>query len=228
MPNRESQRTGQWVSVVGQLRRRYLETLLLGSENEAERVIRDAIEAGAPEGVIDAEVIAPGMRVIGDLWEAGAITVADEHLATQISTRVIALQREAFRAARRRADTRVLLLGLEGEQHTLGLQMAGSILSNAGYGVVMLGADVPSGDLPGAIDRHRPAVVGVSATMSGLAGELAAVIERVRAHAPAIGMIAGGPAVRSSLGSMAGIAVCRHVGDAVELTDGLLHHSSFN
>ncbi len=86
------------------MRRRYLDTLLLGFENQAERVIREAIEAGVPEGVIDAEVIAPGMRVIGDLWEAGAITVADEHLATQIATRVIALQREAFRAARRRAD----------------------------------------------------------------------------------------------------------------------------
>lgn len=228
MPNRESDRSGRRQSVVGELRRRYLDALLLGSEDEADRVVREAIDAGTPEAVIYGEVIAPAMRVVGDLWESGMITVADEHLATQISTRVLVLQREAFRATRRRTGARVLLLGIQDERHVLGLQMAASILTHAGYGVVMLGGDVPLSDLPAAIDRHRPAVVGFTATMPGTLVQLRAAVEGVRAHAPTAGIIAGGAEVPTSLHAVAGVEVCRHVGDAVELTDALLHRSAMN
>ncbi|MEO6859007.1 MAG: hypothetical protein ABI323_10530, partial [Solirubrobacteraceae bacterium] len=83
----------------------------------------------------------------------------------------------AFRAERRRSEAPVLLVGMPGEQHVLGLQMAASILLHAGYGVVMLG---------------------------------------------------GGAAVPASLRAIAGVAVCGHVGDAVELTDSLMHRSQLN
>jgi MerR family transcriptional regulator, light-induced transcriptional regulator len=228
MPNRERKQAEQWRSVAGELRRRYLEALLAGAQAAAEGVIREAIDTGTPEAVIDGEVIAPAMRVVGDLWERGKITVADEHLATQISMRVLALQREAFRAAGQRAGAPVLMLGIEGEQHILGLEMAASILTHAGYRVVMLGGDVPLSNLPAAIDRHRPVLVGLTATMPGTMSQLRAAIEGIRGHAPRTGVIAGGAGVPTSLGSVAGVAVCSHVGDAVELTDGLLHHSGLN
>ncbi|MEO6858939.1 MAG: B12-binding domain-containing protein, partial [Solirubrobacteraceae bacterium] len=97
MPNHDTEQSGNWRSIVGELRRRYLDALLMGAEDDAERVVREAMDAGTTEGMIGGEIIAPAMRVVGDLWETGAITVADEHLATQISTRVLMLQREAFR-----------------------------------------------------------------------------------------------------------------------------------
>jgi len=106
--------------------------------------------------------------------------------------------------------------------------MAASILTHAGYGVVMLGGDVPLSDLLAAIDRHRPAVVGFTATMPGTMRQLRAAVEGVRAHAPTAGIIAGGAEVPTSLHTVAGIEVCRHVGDAVELTDALLHRSAMN
>ena len=226
--NRESERAAKWRPVVGELRRRYLDALLDGVEEVAERVVREAIDADMPEAIIDAEVITPAMRTVGDLWKDGAITVADEHLATQISTRVLMLQREAFRAVERRPGAPVLLLGMPGEHHILGLQMAASMLLHAGYGVVMLGGDVPLGDLSAAVERHRPAVVGLTATMPGAGAQLKAAIEAVRVRAPGIGMIAGGAGVPTSLCAVAGVAVCQYVGDTVELTDGLLHRSALN
>jgi methanogenic corrinoid protein MtbC1 len=228
MPNRESQRTGKWRSVIGELRRRYLDALLSGAEDEAERVVREAIDAGAPEAVIDADVIGAAMQIIGDMWESGAITVADEHLATEISVRVLMLQRETFRSARRRAGAPVLLLGIQGEQHTLGLQMAASILMHAGYRVIMLGGDLPLDELPAAIDRHRPAVVGLTATMPSTVEQLTEAIEGVLRHAPGAGVIVGGSGAPDSFPAFAGVVACRHVGDAVELTDGLLHRSALN
>ena len=61
----------------------------------AERTIRDALDAGLAEGVIHDAVITPAMRRVGDLWSSGELTVADEHLATQITLRMVALLRRA-------------------------------------------------------------------------------------------------------------------------------------
>src|SRR5512145_2459849 len=100
--------------------------LVAGDPRTAERVAREAIDAGLDQGTIDEGIVAPAMRHVGDLWHRGEITVADEHLATDISFRVLALQREAFRVAARRAREPVMLAAVEGEQHVLGLEMAGS------------------------------------------------------------------------------------------------------
>jgi hypothetical protein len=51
----------------------FTEALLSGDPRAAELVVRDAIDAGLPQGVIDEAVIAPAMREVGDLW----LTVVD-------------------------------------------------------------------------------------------------------------------------------------------------------
>ncbi len=225
-PQQERERFDAAVALAREVLSR--EVASAASGRRSERVVREAIDAGIPEDIIDAEVIAAAMRVVGDLWEGGTITVADEHLATRVCTRAVMLQREAFRAERQRAGAPVLLFGMPGEQHILGLEMAASILRHAGYGVVMLGADVPLSVVPAVVERHRPAVVGLTATMPSAGTQLRAAVEAIRVHAPYTGVIAGGAGVPASISSLPGVAVCRHVGDTVELTDGLLHRAALN
>ena len=86
-----------------ELQRVYATALLMGDEIGAEIAIRDAMDAGASTAQIDDAIIAPALWLVGDLWERGEITVADEHIATEISIRVLALQREAERVASRPA-----------------------------------------------------------------------------------------------------------------------------
>ena len=62
------------------------------------------MEAGLATADIDDEIIAPALWLVGELWERGDISVADEHLATEISLRVLALQREARRVASSRGS----------------------------------------------------------------------------------------------------------------------------
>src|SRR5215210_7037349 len=90
-----SQRRDQRDTVKERLGRAYAEALLAGDEVAAEVTIREAMDASLTSAEIDDEIIAPALWFVGDLWERGEITVADEHLATEISTRVLALQQEA-------------------------------------------------------------------------------------------------------------------------------------
>lgn len=213
---------------IGRLREAFAEAVLAGDEGGAERAIREAIEADLTEGVIDDAVIAPAMRRVGDLWAAGEISVADEHLATHITIRMVALLRESLRVAARRPGHRVLLAGIEHERHSVGLEMAASVLMHGGYEVLMLGCDVPLDSLVPAIERHRPSLIGLSATLSTTAKVLPAATYAIRSADPAVGIIIGGPAASLRMEATPGIAVCTHVSDAVDLADGLVQRAALN
>src|SRR3954463_8999247 len=127
---------------VAALARAFAEALLTGDEVAADVAIHDAIAANLSASEVDEKIIAPAMWLIGDLWERGEITVADEHLATQITLRVLALQREARRVRAGRRGRRVMLAAPSGESHVVALQMLAGLLTEAGYEAIMLGSDV--------------------------------------------------------------------------------------
>ena len=130
--------------MLSSLRDEFLSALVEGDAARADSVIGEAVRARLEEAVIYDRVIAPAMRRIGELWRDGEITVGDEHLATHISLRVLALQREAFRVAHQRAAQRVMLAAVEGEHHVVGLEMIGNLLAHHGFEVRYLGADLRS------------------------------------------------------------------------------------
>ena len=143
---------------VSELSRAYASALLAGDEIAAEIAIRQAMDAGLGTATIDDQIIAPALWLVGELWERGEISVADEHLASEISLRVLTLQREAQRVADQRRRQRIMLAAPSGEQHVIALRMVANLLREAAYEVVMLGADVPTGALAAAALRHDPQV----------------------------------------------------------------------
>src|SRR5690242_6675666 len=91
----------------GDLSRAYARALLHADEIAAERAVREAIDAKLTTAEIDEEIIAPALWLVGELWERGEIGIADEHIATEISIRMLALHREAQRVMRSRWRQRV-------------------------------------------------------------------------------------------------------------------------
>src|SRR5215213_5511259 len=152
---------------LGELVRVYATAILAGDEVAAELAIREALDARLSSAAIDDGIIAPALWLVGELWQRGEISVADEHVATEISLRVLALQREAQRTALARGGNRVLLATPAGEQHVVALRMIANLLRDAGYDITMLGADVPARALAAAARRHEPDVICLSSTMPG-------------------------------------------------------------
>ena len=227
-PHSQDQDARRRDAVIVALRDAYREALLLGVASVAERVVGEAIDAGLSELAIDEEILTPAMRVVGDLWAAGEISIADEHLATSISFRIIALQHERFRVAASRASKRVLLAAVEGERHILGLEMAANALMHAGYDVRMLGADVPLHEIGPAVARHKPAVLGLTMSRPSAAAAAHAAIAAARDASPAVGVLLGGTCATDVRSGAPGVAVCTHVSDVLELTDALAQGASMN
>jgi methanogenic corrinoid protein MtbC1 len=202
--------------------------LLEGDARAAEAAVREAHDEGLPHAVIHDAVVAPAMHRIGILWERGEIGVAHEHMATQIAMRVLVLLRELSRVARGRADQRVMLAAVQGEQHFMGLQMAADLLDEAGYDVVMLGPDVPTEALEDIVAEHRPQIVALSVTMSDAAANLPRAIDAVVSAHSGAGLIVGGARGRTRLPDPHGMALAGSVGEVVEIADALVRRPELN
>lgn len=208
--------------------RAYAAALLTADEVAAELTIRDALAAKLTTAEIHDEIIAPAMWLIGDLWQRGEITIAQEHLATEISTRILALQREAHRVSHARAGYRVMLATPSGEQHVIALRMTSELLREAGCQVVMLGPDVPPETLAGAARAHAPHVICLSSTVPGGADQLLIAIHEVQREFPPAGFVIGGRAVTSRLRSLPLIGVCERVSEVVEAVDAIAQRAELN
>jgi methanogenic corrinoid protein MtbC1 len=213
---------------VGELGRAYAAAVLAGDEVAAEHVIREAIEADLSIVEVDEEIIAPALWLVGELWERGEISVADEHVATEISIRVLALEREARRVARVRPAYLAMLAAPPGELHVVALRMVAGVLREAGYEVMLVGADVPAVALAATAARHRPDVVCLSATMPGSGDQLMITMEEVQRAWPNVNFVIGGRALTSRFQAQPGVEICQRVSEAVGAVDALVQSARMN
>ena len=200
--------TGQEIGrAAARLARLYLDALRAADGPAAYRIAAEGLREGMTTPQLYQRVIAPAMHEIGVLWQRGAITVADEHLATALTNRVLAALRspqggeaDLDGAAARRTRGRALLAAVEGERHALGLRMAADVLEDAGYESFYLGADVPTEALLRAVESLAPDLVALSATLPSLAPRLEAVADEVRRAYPDVELLVGGQAASPRLG----------------------------
>ncbi len=218
--------------IATELGRAYLAALLACDQRAAEDSIRQALDAKLSAAQIDDQIIAPALWHVGQLWARGEISVADEHAATEISIRVLTLQREAQRLARARIEHRAMLATPSGDLHGVALAMVGNLLREVGYDVMMLGVDVPIHALTDSARRHEPDVVCVSATMPQSTTLFVQSIREVRGEAPEVGFVLGGrglnPTIVDRLRAEPRVHVCARVSDVVEAVDALVKHADLN
>ncbi|HUB05224.1 MAG TPA: cobalamin-dependent protein [Solirubrobacteraceae bacterium] len=228
MGQRENESRELRRSILGELERAFAAALLAGDEIAAETTIREAMDARLSSAEIDEGIIAPALWLLGALWEQGEISVADEHLATEIALRVLALQREADRVAQSRRGYRVLLATPAGERHVVALRMASNLLGGAGYWIVMLGADVPAEALVASVLRHRPDVICMSLTMPAITVELMDAVLQVQSAWPDAQFVVGGRGIGTQLRSQPGVGICQRVSEVVEAVDARVKRAELN
>ena len=87
-----------------------------------------------------AEVVVPYLHELGDRWEGGDVTVAQEHFASNfLRGRLLGLARDWAVGP----GTPLVLACPPGEEHDLGLVMFGIVAGRRGHRIVFLGANTP-------------------------------------------------------------------------------------
>lgn len=213
---------------LAQLAGAYADALVAGDEIAAEIAIREAMDARLGTAAIDEMIIAPALWLIGELWERGQITIAEEHIATEITVRVLALQREAQRVIQARGRYRVMLATPPGECHIVALRMVENLVRGAGFDVVMLGGDVPASAIASAAGHHEVDVLCLSSTMPGRRDVILTVIDEVRDVRPSVPVVLGGRGLTVEDQMRAQVQVCIGVTDAMETVDAVIKRAGLN
>jgi DNA-binding transcriptional MerR regulator len=129
-------------------------------EPAAQEVIDGLLSAATIDTVLS-EVMVPFLHDVGERWERGELSVAQEHFATHVlRARLLALGRGWGGGS----GPRALLACPPGERHDFGLIAFGLALRARGWRIDFLGADTPLESIERAVDALQPELVVVSAT----------------------------------------------------------------
>lgn len=173
-----------------------LDRLVAGDSVGAWRVVEQALMAGSPSDIY-LRVLGPCLRTIGDRWEAGLLTVADEHRATAVAIGLVGRLSPMFARPGRRRPGSVLLAGAEDDFHAIPLMMVADLLRAEGINVIQLGADVPVSSLVTMAGAADLTAIGLSASTDQAVRQAGRAIVQLHQRVPGVPVMLGGPAVGS-------------------------------
>lgn len=173
-------------------RARLVDRLLANDEPGAWTVVEGAQLAGLDATAVHLDLLAPALRTIGERWARGEVSVADEHRATAVATRLVGRLGPQFVRRGRRRGT-VVVGGAPGDHHALPVAMLADVLRGSQYAVVDLGAATPVESFVDAVRSADDAVaVCVSLSDADLEDAAADVVRAVH-EAADVPVLVGGP-----------------------------------
>ncbi|MCA0984558.1 cobalamin-dependent protein [Halobacillus yeomjeoni] len=142
--------------------------LFLDGEEEKALEYVETLLIDHPQLYLFEDILTPAMYYIGELWEKNKITVADEHLATGICDFIISKLEtnlsEGVNSSNK--QPKVMLFGVEEEQHYIGLKMAANTFRAEGWKVRYLGPNLRLEHSLSQLHKFKPDVIGISAALS--------------------------------------------------------------
>jgi methanogenic corrinoid protein MtbC1 len=139
-------------------------------------------------------VFLPLLAEIGELWERGRLTVAQEHFASNLIRRRLGAMARGWENG---SGPRALLACPQDEEHDIPLIMFGIALGNRGWRVTYLGQRTPTQDLLNAMAALHPGAVVLASPFSQAFDEL---VQPLRAVSGDVRIAIGGA------GATAGVA----------------------
>jgi len=110
------------------------------------------------------KIIQPALYDVGNLWETGKISVAEEHLATSIVGRVMANIYILFPKTKK-SKLKAIVASSPNEYHELGGRIVADFLEMDRWDVSYLGANVPEQELIKIVKKTKPKLIALSVTM---------------------------------------------------------------
>ncbi len=162
------------------------------------------------------DTIGPLAVRVGEEWARGAMEVFEEHLFTEVATRLL---RQGILAVPAGEGPVVLLTTVPEEAHGLGLLMGEAMLALHGARCINLGTQIPLTDIVRAADAYAVDVVALSFSSSFALRRIPPLLQQLRAALPpSVDLWAAG-ATASRLAPIEGIAVLGSMDDALAALD---------
>lgn len=161
---------------------RYIQAVIAGNAISGMAIVTDAVDDGlsVPEAIF--RVLLPAQREVGRLWHVNEISIAEEHMVTMTTQRLMAVLASTAERAPDRGRTAVAA-AVAGNIHELGIRAISYLLEFDGWRTIYLGGDVPKSELPAAIETFDADIVLLSLALSSQVPALQRAIKEIRERA---------------------------------------------
>lgn len=172
----------------------YLKRALDGDEASAFKFIQDLLADGASVSDIYLGLLVPAQVELGLRWSIGELPIANEHLATEVTSKLMNRLREGIRRKPSHGQ-RAVVSAAPGERHAIAARIVSDFLYMDGWDVDYLGGDMPGDELADFAGRTKPEIVAISAVLNSNLTQLTDAIEKVRFASPQSKILIGGAAI---------------------------------
>jgi len=167
----------------------FLRVLLTGDRATALERARRELAHGGLEHVYE-DLLKPALERIGELWEQGRLSLADEHVATAVvQATMTALYPEVRWPAR---GAKAVVATVPGEEHALGARMVSDLLALDGWDDVYVPCGASAQALAARVREEGAVLVALSVSLRSHVPALRATIEAIHRAAPGAKILAGG------------------------------------
>ncbi|MFW6142449.1 MAG: cobalamin B12-binding domain-containing protein [Candidatus Saliniplasma sp.] len=174
----------------------YVKKLIEGDKKGCIELVNSLLDQGVDVKELYVDLIQPSMYEVGELWEAGEISVADEHLATSINDRILTIIYPRIFSGEKTGKSAVIACA-SNEFHQLGGRIVADYFELLGWDGYFIGANTPINDLIEMLKEKRPDLLGLSIAMYSNVPDLLDTIEKVREEFSSMKILVGGQAFKS-------------------------------
>lgn len=137
--------------------------LVRGSIADGTRIYEDHARLFSPASFFE-RVLRPVMHKVGEDWAAGRMSIATEHVASNVAQALVRSAMEGVTGSGRRKK-KVVICVPAGEEHRIGCDVLEAYLSAKGFLVYNMGTSVPTESILGFIKKNKPDAVLLSITL---------------------------------------------------------------
>jgi methanogenic corrinoid protein MtbC1 len=176
----------------------FTHALLAQKVSEANDIVREICERGAPIQAIYLDLLTPSARYLGELWEADTcnfseVTLCLWRIQTMLYDLSPAFQSDASARASAQTERRILIANLPGYQHTLGVSVLSEFFRRDGWVTLTIPSPQPR-EIQDSLSLDWFDVLALSASTDREIEDLAKIIKAARktSRNPRLAIMVGG------------------------------------
>ena len=128
------------------------------------------------------EVVLPLMRLVGERWHAGTMTIAQEHMTSAMLRNLLGGMVRTY--APQGKTLRLMFATPAGDMHEFGILAAAMLAVDRGFQAVYLGPNLPASEIVAAAERTRPCAVILGIKQVERPGVTVAELSEIAAELP--------------------------------------------
>ncbi|MDG2320174.1 MAG: cobalamin-dependent protein [Rhodospirillaceae bacterium] len=176
----------------------YIQMVVSGNIWPGMQVVLDALKEDYTVKDLYLRVLLPAQAEVGRLWHLNEVSVAEEHLVTSTTQRLMAVLADH---AARKSDQgyTVIASSVAGNAHDIGIRTIAYLMEFEGWKTIFLGSDMPRTDLPAAVKFYEADLVLLSIALTTQLKALKRAITDIRAVCGAnVKIMVGGNGLRDT------------------------------